>query len=101
MLVTSYLKENFHVRIRNNCEESVRTRQRWYVLECDCCGEHFEKSSKHFKNTSMHVCSNCDHHKLAQKASVKQRRINKYVDQFDASSGRYISSFRINDSSSS
>ena len=100
MLVTSYLKENFHIRIRNNCEESVKTRQCWYVLECDCCGEQFEKSSKRFKDTSIHICSNCDHHKLAQEASVKQRRINKYVDQFDASSGRSIGSIRINNSSS-
>lgn len=98
MLVNSYYKENHHIRTRNGHEETVKTQQRWYLLECDGCGTQYEKTSKHFKNTSVHACSNCNSHHIAQQASVRQRRINRYVDQFDASSGRAIGSFRINPS---
>ena len=101
MLVDSYYKENLHVRKRHGRNEKVKTRQKQYILECDGCGARYEKTSKHFKNTSVHACSNCNSYKIAQQASVKQRRINQYVDQFDASSSRAIGSFRINISSGS
>ena len=93
MLVTSYYKTNVHTRYRNDIKEQVTTRQKVYVLQCDVCNIEFEKTSKQFKHTQVHCCCNCDHYNLAQKASVKQKRINKYVDQFDASSGRAIGTF--------
>jgi len=93
MLVTTYYKSNTHNRYKNNKKEQVTTRQKIYILECDNCGCEFEKTSKRFKHTQMHCCSNCNHYVIAQQSSVKQKRINKYVDQFDASSGRAIGTF--------
>lgn len=93
MLVTTYYKSNTHNRYKNNKKEQVTTRQKIYILECDSCGCEFEKTSKRFKHTQMHCCSNCNHYVIAQQSSVKQKRINKYVDQFDASSGRAIGTF--------
>ena len=93
MLVTTHYKSNTHSRYKNNKKEIVTTRQKIYVLECDGCGSEFEKTSKKFKPTQMHCCSNCNHYVIAQQSRVKQKRINKYVDQFDASSGRAIGTF--------
>ena len=93
MLVSSYYKNNVHVRTRNERKETIKTRQKVYILQCDSCGDVFEKTSKNYKPSQSHCCCNCNHYKLAQQASVKQKRINKYVDQFDASSGRPIGTF--------
>jgi len=96
MLVDSIRKFNSHTRMRNGKQETVKTIGTTYILECDKCRGKFERSSKYYRGgAGAHYCKECYSKTLAQLASAKTRKINRYVEKFDASSGKPLGTFRL------
>ena len=93
MQISDYIKKNEHIRVRNGQHEIVHTKQTIYVLKCDCCGKVYTRPSKQHKSADKHVCSECNHYKFAQTISVQSRKVNRYVNQIDASSSKPLGTF--------
>ena len=51
------------------------------------------KEYKH--KTQTHYCKDCYSKNLAQFKSAEKRRLNRYVDTFDASSGKPLGTFKL------
>ncbi len=77
----------FYVRKSKNGKSHTYKRLRSYaVFECDECHEEFKREkgkvdSKRLEDFYVHVCSNCNPKRFAQKKGVEQRnRLNLPVD---------------------
>ena len=96
MLVEIYTGISTHTRTRNGKPENVRTLATYYRLECDSCNNQFTRQSKQFKHKSQtHYCTDCYTKSRAQLKSAEQRKVNNYVDKFDASSGKPLGTFKL------
>jgi hypothetical protein len=96
MLIEKYRSYGHHTRVRNGRKETVKTIATYYKLRCDNCELEFSRSSKDFKHsTQTHYCKECYTKNLAQSKSAQSRRLNKYVDAFDASSGKPLGTFKL------
>lgn len=96
MLIDTVRTFNIHTRIRNDKTETVKTIGTDYILQCDKCGVEFARSSKHYRDkTNTHYCKDCYSKPLAQLVSAKTRKINRYVEKFDASSGKPLGTFKL------
>ena len=96
MLLETYTGISTHFRTRNGRKETVRTLATYYRLQCDNCDAQFTRSSKQYKHkTQTHYCKDCYSKNLAQFKSAEKRRLNRYVDTFDASSGKPLGTFKL------